>query len=334
MSEERTAKFRTSRAKWPSLVGASGGYSLDVWGTGLLLEEGGDAVNDFIQGSAGTEASECVELIDAGDAAHHVLEAGFVGLVIGNVLDGRGTAGALFHFVGESFDGDFLGVADVDDFADGALEVHEADETFYGVAHIAKATRLLSAAVDADRGVVQGGLDEIGEHHSVASGLARTNGVKEASDDDGQLFFLPVGKRQKFIEGLGGGVAPAAFGGGAEDKVGVFVERDVGILAVDFGGGSGENEFLFLASSFEDELRAVDVGLDGLDGAFDDELDADGGGEMDDHIGIVNELGEQLAILDIVQMILHAVGGLEMADIFDAAGGEIVEQNDAVAAVE
>ena len=33
-------------------------------------------------------------------------------------------------------------------------------------------------------------------------------------------------------------------------------------------------------------------------------------------------------------MILHAVGRLEMADVFDAAGGEVVEQNDAVAAVE
>src|SRR5713101_233373 len=33
-------------------------------------------------------------------------------------------------------------------------------------------------------------------------------------------------------------------------------------------------------------------------------------------------------------MILHAFGRLEMADVIDAAGGEVVKQNDAVAAVE
>jgi hypothetical protein len=33
-------------------------------------------------------------------------------------------------------------------------------------------------------------------------------------------------------------------------------------------------------------------------------------------------------------MILHAIGRLEMADVFDTAGGKVVEQNDAVAAVE
>ena len=46
---------------------------------------------------------------------------------------------------------------------------------------------------------------------------------------------------------------------------------------------------------------------------------------MNDHIGVIDEFGEQLAILDVVQMILHAVGGLEMADVIDAAGGEVVE---------
>ncbi len=81
-------------------------------------------------------------------------------------------------------------------------------------------------------------------------------------------------------------------------------------------------------------MGAVYVGLDGLDGTFDDEFDANGGGQMDDHIGIIDEFGEQLAIFDVVEVILHAVGRLEMTNVFNAAGGEIVEQNDAVAAVE
>ncbi len=78
--------------------------------------------------------------------------------------------------------------------------------------------------------------------------------------------------------------------------------------------------FLFLqASRFEDQLSPIDVGLDGLDGTFDDEFYAYSGGQMDDHIGIIDELGEQLAILDVVQVILHAPGGLEVPYVFHAA---------------
>src|SRR5712692_1461139 len=317
-----------------NLVGAGCGYALDVQGLWFLLKKGSDAVDDLIQRSMGAEAGEGVELIDGGHAAHHVLEARFVGLVVRHVLNGRGAAGAVLDSQRQSFDGDFLGVADVDDLADGALQVHETDETFDGVADIAEAARLLSAAVDADGGVVQGGLDEIGEHHSVATGLPGTDGVEQASHDDGQLLLLPVGKSEKLIERLGGGVAPAAFCGRAEDEVGIFVEGNVGVLAVDLGGGGGENEFLFFAGGFEDQLRAVDIGFDGFDGTFDDEFDANGGGQMDDHIGIIYEFSEQLTILDVVEVILHAIGRLEMADVFDAACGEVVEQNDAVAAVE
>jgi len=38
-----------------------------------------------------------MEFIDTGHTAHHVLEAGFVGLVIRHIFDGRGAAGALFY---------------------------------------------------------------------------------------------------------------------------------------------------------------------------------------------------------------------------------------------
>ncbi len=190
------------------LVGAGCGYALNVQGFWFLLKKGGDAFDDFVQRSAGAEAGEGLELIDGRHATHHVLEAGLVGLVVWHVLDGRRTGGAVFHSASQIFDGDFLGVADVDDFADGTIGVHEADETFDGVADIAEAARLLAGAVDADGGVVQGGLDEIGEHHSIAAGLPGTDGIEQASHDDGQLLFLPVGKSEKLIERLGGRVAP------------------------------------------------------------------------------------------------------------------------------
>ena len=81
-------------------------------------------------------------------------------------------------------------------------------------------------------------------------------------------------------------------------------------------------------------MSAVYIGLDGLDGAFDDEFDSDSGGQMDDHIGIINKFGEQLAILNVIQVILHTAGRLEMTDVIDTARRKVVEQNDAVAAAE
>ena len=185
--------------------------------------------------------------------------------------------------------------------------VDQTDERFDGVADVAEAARLLAVAVNADGSVVDGGLHEIRQDHAVAAGLPRTDGVEQAHDDDGKLLFFPVREREKFVQSLGSGVAPAAFGGGPENEVGVFVKRHVGIFAVDFGCRSGKDEFALLAGGFEDPLRAVDVGLDGANRTFDDEFDADGGREVDHDVGIVNEFGHQLAILDVVEVIFHVI---------------------------
>jgi hypothetical protein len=55
---------------------------------------------------------------------------------------------------------------------------------------------------------------------------------------------------------------------------------------------------------------------------------------MDDDVRVINEFGEQLAILDAVEVILHAARRFEVADIFHTAGGEIVEKNHTITAVE
>src|SRR5207245_3945456 len=119
----------------------------------------------------------------------------------------------LLHTVRQILDGDFFGVAHVYNFTDGAPGVHEADETLGGVAHIAETTGLFAAAINSDGGVFQSGLDEVGEHHSITSGLTGTHGVKQAGDDDGKLFFLPIREREKFVERLGSRVTPTALGG-------------------------------------------------------------------------------------------------------------------------
>jgi hypothetical protein len=317
-----------------SSSGAGGRDLVNYFGINLLPEVAGNSINDFVQGGLRAEAGEGLEFFDGGDAAHHVLEAGLVSFVVGDIFDGRRAAGSCFHAVSQTLDGNFLGTADIDDFTDGTVRVHQADEGFDGVPDVAETTRLLAIPVDLDGGMVESGLHEIREYHAVPAGLARTDGIKQTGHDHRKLFLLPVGEREKLIEGFRSGVAPASLGSGAKDQIRVFVEGDIGVLAVDLGGGSGENEFAFLAGGFQDHLCAVDVGLDGLDRAFDDELDANRGGEVHNDIGVVYELGEQLAIFDSVEVILEVIAGFQMTNIIDAAGREIVEKDDALAAIE
>ena len=179
--------------------------------------------------------------------------------------------------------------------------------------------------------MLEGALHEIGQHHAVAAGLPRSHGVEEAHHDDRLLFLLPIGERQKFVERLGSRVAPAALRRGAEDQVGIFVERHLGVLPVDFGSGGQQNKLLFLPSGFEDQLRAVDIGLNRADGALHDELHADGGSEMNDDVGIIDEFRKEVPIFDAVKVILQVFGTLQVPDVLHASGGEIVQQHDLVA---
>jgi len=57
------------------------------------------------------------------------------------------------------------------------------------------------------------------------------------------------------------------------------------------------------------------------------------GSQMDDDIRHVNELRNQLTILDVVEVIFHAFGRFQMT-MLSAAGGKIVEQHNAIAAIE
>ena len=50
--------------------------------------------------------------------------------------------------------------------------------------------------------------DEPGQHHAVAPGLARADGVEQPRDDDRQRFFPRIGQRQEFVGKLRARIAP------------------------------------------------------------------------------------------------------------------------------
>ena len=59
----------------------------------------------------------------------------------------------------------------------------------------------------------------------------------------------------------------------------------------------------------EHDLGAVHVGLDGVDRLLDDQLDADRGGEMEDDVAAIDQLGEQRLVGDRVDEVLEARRG-------------------------
>src|SRR5262249_57005917 len=78
----------------------------------------------------------------------------------------------------------------------------------------------------------------------------------------------------------------------------------------------------------------VDVRLDRADRRFHDQLDAHGGGEVHDRGAAVEHLGEEGLVGDGVDRVVELRVRLEMGDVVDRPGGQVVEHEDLVAAVE
>ena len=70
-------------------------------------------------------------------------------------------------------------------------------------------------------------------------------------------------------------------------------------------------------------------------GLLDDQLHADGGGEMEDDVVAIDQLGEQRLVDDRVDRVVELRrSALRCVDVVDRAGGEVVEDVDLMAAVE
>ena len=76
------------------------------------------------------------------------------------------------------------------------------------------------------------------------------------------------------------------------------------------------------------------VGLDGVHRLFDDQFHADRRREMEHHVAAIDELGEQRLVIDRVDEVFESRPSLEVGDVVDGAGGEIVEDQHLAAAIE
>src|SRR5262249_10279636 len=136
---------------------------------------------------------------------------------------------------------------------------------------------------------------------------------------------------QELVERLGTGVAPAAFRRSAKHQGAILAEGDLRTQAIDFGS-RGEQHLLALPSGLgEHDFGSVNIGLDGSDRAFDDQLDTDGGGQMADHVTAVYQLREHRLVVDAVDDQAESRVVLEVLDVVDFPGGEVVDDLDGVA---
>jgi hypothetical protein len=115
---------------------------------------------------------------------------------------------------------------------------------------------------------------EARDHHAVLPRLARTHRVEEAHHHGGEPLLTPVGDRQELVDRLGAGVAPPPAVRGAHHQVAALAERDVQALAVHLRGGGDEHPPPLLGRQLQQQLGALDVGLDRPHRALHDELDA------------------------------------------------------------
>ena len=114
-------------------------------------------------------------------------------------------------------------------------------------------------------------------------------------------------------------------------RLGAFAERHVGALAVDLGRRRDEDQLLLLVRVLQHDLGAMHVGFDRVHRLLDDQLHADGRGQMKDDVAAVDHLGEQRFVGHRVDRVREARCLFEMADVVDGTGGQVVEHRHLVA---
>src|SRR5579883_344713 len=110
----------------------------------LLTEVSGNAIDNLGEACLGTESCQRVKFLNGGYAAHHVLEARFVSLIVGYILNWRRAFSPLLDDFSQVFNRYFFRVANVNHFTYSAVQRHQSEKSFNGVAHVAKTTGLLA----------------------------------------------------------------------------------------------------------------------------------------------------------------------------------------------
>src|SRR6266487_813133 len=136
------------------------------------------------------------------NAPLHVFEPFLISALVGNVSDRGGASRELLDTAGQIVDRNLAFAADVEDFTDSLRFVDQGHHAADHIADIGEIARLRAVSVDRDGLVAQSLADKARDDHTVAAGLARTDGVEKARHSNRKPLYLPVGEAQELIEGF------------------------------------------------------------------------------------------------------------------------------------
>jgi hypothetical protein len=103
------------------------------------------------------------------------------------------------------------------------------------------------------------------------------------------------------------------------------------VLPVDLAGRGDEDPGSVFVGLLEDDLRASDVGGQAPEGVVHDELDAHGGGQVEDGLAPPDHVVDHVRIEDRSQDELEIGLAQEVLDVRVATGGEVVQGHDGMA---
>ncbi len=263
-------------------------------------------------------------------APRHIFEPGVVRFVVRNKDDVRSAAGHRLDLLREVHDGDFAGVADVEDLSDGARLSSERDEAGHHIGDVRERSRLPPVAKNGDRLVGERLTNEIRNDHAVSPRLARTDSVEQTHDDHRQLAFAVIRQREKFVESFAARVRPSVLGRWTGHEISVFLERHGRTLAVHLRRRKDDDGRLLLLCVLQHDFRAVHVRLDRVDGRFNDKFDAHGGRQVKHDVDAIDERRHDRVVHDVVDDVFKSRLADEPRDVAHGAGRQIVERDDLV----
>jgi hypothetical protein len=164
------------------------------------------------------------------------------------------------------------------------------------------------------------------DDHAVLAALARADGVEQADDHAVEAALLVVGECQELVHRLGVGVGPATRRGGAVDAARVLGERELlTVVAVHLAGGGDEHALAEAVAVLQHDLGALHVRDERAHRLLDDQPDADRSRQVVHDVALVDELVDHRRREHGVHHEVEARMLLEVLDVADRAGRQVVE---------
>ena len=148
----------------------------------------------------------------------------------------------------------------------------------------------------------------------------------------GRPFCRQVRVGQDLLDRLGLAVGPAARERAPEDPVVLLAELVARVLAVDLARARDQHLGAVLVGLLEDDLATADVRRQALERLVHDQLNADGGREVEADVGPGHEVIEQVGVEDAAKDELDAISLAQVLDVLEPTSAEVVQQDQAVAA--